>query len=599
MAKLTVSDFIFNNLAAAGVGHVFTITGGGAMFLNDAAHTNNDIEIVCNHHEQASAMAAVAYAKYTNNYSAVMVTTGCGSTNTLTGLLEAWQDNVPVIFLSGQVNLHQTSKQFNLGLRQVGVQEADIISVVKPITKYAKMVKDPLDIKYEIQKALYIAKDGRPGPVWIDVPLDIQSAHIEDEQLHSFIPPEKSIVNNAIGLSKFAQSLNESNRPVILAGNGVRISDSAQQLNNFVINKNIPMVNTFLAADLMDNSNSLNLGRVGIKGTRAANFAMQNSDLLIVIGCRLSVATTGYKYDLFAREAKIIVIDIDPEEHKKETVKIDQFIECDAKKFLIECNNYNYKAPTEWSSKCCRWKETWHTADSISNNDHSGVSMYYFMKHLSENNKENSVIISDAGSAYYVTSQTLKISGTQRYITSGAQADMGFTLPACIGAANASNSRIDIIGVTGDGSLQTNIQELQTIKHHNYPIKIFVLNNQGYLSIRTTQRKYFNNRFVGTDSESGISFPEIKNIAKAYGIKYFSLRTNTEIENDIGDILNYDGPLICEVMCKKWDQVLPTISAKKLPNGKMVAKPLEDMYPFLTREEFNDNMVVAPLVEEE
>ena len=598
MGSITVSDFIFKKLSQVGVAHTFTITGGGAMFLNDSAYRNENIEVVCNHHEQASAMAAVAYSKYTNNYSCVMVTTGCGSTNAITGLLEAWQDNVPVVFLSGQVNSHQTSLGFNLGLRQVGVQEADIVSVISPMTKYAKMIQDPSDIKYEIEKALYLAKEGRPGPVWLDIPLDIQGAYIEEGELKSYHTPLDIGAPDDIQIEEFMQLLSESARPVVLAGNGVRLSGATEQIKDFVINRNIPMVNTFLSADLMHSSDFLNIGRVGIKGNRAANFAMQNSDLLIVIGCRLSVATTGYKYDFFARGAKVVVIDIDEKEHKKGTVKIHKFIKSDAKEFLNKCDNFKCIAPTDWSDQCHKWKTSWNNLPDGVEDDSDGISMYYFMDHLSKSNKKNSVIVSDAGSAYYVTSQSLKISNEQRYITSGAQADMGFTIPACIGVANASEKNLDVIGITGDGSFQTNLQELQTIKHHNYPIKIFVLNNKGYLSIRTTQRKFFNDRFVGTNEASGISFPETCEIAKAYGIKYFSLKTNKEVENSINDVLEYSGPLICEVMCREWDQVLPTISSKKTSDGKMVSKPLEDMFPFLTREEFSDNMIVEPLLED-
>ena len=507
MGRVNVSDYIFNRLVEAGVGHVFTITGGGAMFLNDSAYKNDNVKVVCNHHEQASAMAAVAYAKYTNNYSAVMVTTGCVSTNTITGLLEAWQDNVPVVFISGQVNLHQTSKHFNLGLRQVGVQEADIISIVKPITKYAKMVKKPQDIKYIIEKALYKAKEGRPGPVWIDVPLDIQGAYVEEEDLKSFYPTNKT-PTPLDDIAEFEKILRSAERPIVLAGNGIRLSGAGEELKEFIESKNIPMVNTFLSVDLVRSNHTLNVGRVGIKGNRAANFAMQNSDLLIVVGCRLSVPTTGYKYELFAREAKIVVVDIDIKEHKKNTVKIDKFVNCDAKIFLNKCKEIQYKLSDSWPNKCYEWKKKWDGLQEEHHDDADGISMYYFMHHLSKNNKPDSVTISDAGSAYYVTSQSLGIFNQQRYITSGAQADMGFTLPACIGVANATRNAKDIIGVTGDGSFQTNVQELQTIAHHKNPIKIFVLNNDGYLSIRTTQRKFFNDRFVGTDEESGVHITE-------------------------------------------------------------------------------------------
>ncbi len=594
MVPITVSDYIFNKLSSVGVGHVFTVTGGGAMFLNDAAHRNKKIEVVCNHHEQASSMAAVAYSKYKNDYAAVMVTTGCGSTNTITGLLEAWQDNLPVVFVSGQVNHHQTSKKFNLGLRQVGVQESDIISVVSSMTKYAKMITNPDDIRYELEKALYLAKSGRPGPVWIDVPLDIQGSEIDQKSLKSYTEESNT---NSVDLGEFETQLNKSQRPVVLAGNGVRLSSASKELEQFIKDKNIPMVNTFLGVDLVDNNDSLNIGRVGVKGTRAANFAMQNCDMLIVIGCRLSVATTGYIYDFFAREAKVFVIDIDENEHKKDTVKIDSFIKSDAKHFLIQANKLNYTSKKDWSSKCYEWKQKWHSLSDHDISDTNGISMYYFIDQLSENNKNDSAVVSDAGSAYYIASQALKTTKEQRYITSGAQADMGFTIPACIGVSNA-NKQIDVIGITGDGSFQTNIQELQTIKHHSYPIKIFVLNNHGYLSIRTTQRKFFNDRFVGTCKNSGVSFPKTEDICKAYGIKYFCFKTNQELQNGIKKVLNEKQPVVCEVICKEWDQVLPTISSKKTKEGKMVSKPLEDMFPFLTREEFNDNMVIEPLLEE-
>jgi acetolactate synthase-1/2/3 large subunit len=278
-------------------------------------------------------------------------------------------------------------------------------------------------------------------------------------------------------------------------------------------------------------------------------------------------------------------------------VKIDSFIKSDAKHFLIQANKLNYTSKKDWSSKCYEWKQKWHSLSDHDISDTNGISMYYFIDQLSENNKNDSAVVSDAGSAYYIASQALKTTKEQRYITSGAQADMGFTIPACIGVSNA-NKQIDVIGITGDGSFQTNIQELQTIKHHSYPIKIFVLNNHGYLSIRTTQRKFFNDRFVGTCKNSGVSFPKTEDICKAYGIKYFCFKTNQELQNGIKKVLNEKQPVVCEVICKEWDQVLPTISSKKTKEGKMVSKPLEDMFPFLTREEFNDNMVIEPLLEE-
>ena len=590
--KIRVVDYVAERLSQLGVKHVFTLTGGGAMFLNDSVAKHKKLEAVCNHHEQASSMAAVAYAKYTNSFAVVMPTTGCGSTNCITGLLDAWQDNLPCIFISGQVNKMQTCYNATAKLRQFGVQEANIIDIVSSITKYAVMINDPQSIAYHLDKAIHMASTGRRGPVWIDIPMDIQGALIDPNTIDRF--EEKKSVLHA-DLREFEELLESSERPVILAGNGVRLSGAEKELQQFAEKHNIPVVTTFLGVDLLPSSHSLNIGRIGIKGNRAANFAMQNSDLLLSIGTRLSVPSTGYKYELFAREAKLVVVDIDPEEHKKETVNIDMFIHMDAKQFINETKS-EYRCSDSWSSKCLQWKNQWPVFLTEHEDDTDGISLYYFMKTLSEALKSDSVVIGDAGSAYYVPSQALQIEEDQRYITSGAQAEMGFTIPACIGVSFAKNCG-EVLGVTGDGSFQTNIQELQAIVHYGLPIKLFILNNDGYLSIRTTQRKYFEDRFIGTDKNSGVSFPDTKKIAAAYGIKYFSMSDNTELQERMSEVMAHKGPVICEVMCKKWDQVLPALSAKKLPDGTMVSKPLEDMYPFLTREEFHVNMIVKAIEE--
>ena len=588
--KIRVADYVAERIFQLGVKHVFTLTGGGAMFLNDAIAGHKYLEAICSHHEQASSMAAVAYAKYTNGFSVTIPTTGCGSTNCITGLLDAWQDSLPCIFISGQVNKMQTCANSRVPLRQFGVQEANIIEVVRPITKYAVMVNEPEKIAYHIDKALYLATTGRSGPVWIDIPMDVQSAQIDPKNLERFAGKTPIYESN---LKDFESLLKNSERPIVLAGNGVKQSGAGKKLQAFIEKHNIPMVSTFLGVDLLPTSHPLNIGRVGIKGNRAANFAMQNSDLLLSIGTRLSVPSTGYKYELFAREAKLVVVDIDAEEHKKDTVKIDMFIHMDASQFISEIHT-DYKCGSWWPQRCLKWKNQWPVFLEEHKDDADGISLYHFMRDLSNSLKSDSVVVSDAGSSYYVTAQALQIEKDQRHITSGAQADMGFTLPACIGASIAKD-RGEILGVTGDGSFQTNIQELQTIVHYNLPIKLFVLNNDGYLSIRTTQRKYFEDRFTGTDSSSGVSFPELRKISNAYGIKYFAAHNNLELRSNLEQIMDYNGPVICEVFCKKWDQVVPALSAQKLPDGTMVSKPLEDMYPFLTREEFRVNMIVESL----
>ena len=582
-----VADVVIEEVYKKGVDTVFTLTGGGAMFLNDAVALHKEIKVVCNHHEQACAMGAVAYSKAKNNYGLVVVTTGCGATNTITGLLEAWQDNIPVVFISGQVNLHQTSKQF--GLRQLGVQEADIVSIVKPITKYAKMLKDPSKVLYEIQKCLHIAKDGRPGPVWLDIPMDIQSKKVNIQGLKKY---RKSIKKDKQEYD-IEGLLKSSKRPVILAGNGVKLSNAEKNLENFLEKTNIPLVTTFLAADIVGCEKSYNIGRVGVKGSRAGNFAMQNADLLIVIGSRLSVPVTGYIYENFAREAKIVVIDIDPNEHQKNTVRIDRFIKEDANEFLKQSLSVKYVCPDFWTQKCVEWKHKWNSIQEKHLKKDGGISLYYLMDRVSNLSKNNSVFVSDAGSAYYVCSQALQFSENQKYVTSGAQADMGFTIPATIGCSFALPNR-EIVGFTGDGSFQTNVQELQTIFHHQLPIKLFVLNNEGYLSIRTTQRKFFNDRFIGTDKNDGVSLPEIQKISEAYCIPYVKILPTDDIDNKLIQIFNSSGPVICEVIAKKWEEIVPTIGSIKKEDGTMFSRPLEDMYPFLTREEFYDNMFVKP-----
>jgi len=592
--KIRVVDYIANRISELGVEHIFTLTGGGAMFLNDCVAKHDKLKAVCSHHEQASAMAAVAYAKYTNNFSVTMPTTGCGSTNCITGLLDAWQDNVPCIFISGQVNKMQTCYNSKAKIRQFGVQEANIVELVKPITKYAVMINEPEEIGYHFDKAIYHASEGRKGPVWIDIPLDVQGAFIEPSKLKRFVVEEKKVICE---LTQFEMLLESSQRPVILAGNGVRLANGAEALQKFAEKHNIPVVTTFLGVDLMPSEHNLNIGRVGIKGGRAANFAMQNSDMLLSIGTRLSVPSTGYKYEYFAREAKIVVVDIDPEEHNKNTVKIDLFLEMDAKDFMDK-TEFEHRSSDWWSDTCLKWKNKWPVFLPEHEDDSNGISLYYFMKRLSESLDSESVVVGDAGSAYYVPSQALQIKDQQRHITSGAQAEMGFTIPACIGIAFAMKDP-KVVGITGDGSFQTNIQELQTIVHYGLPIKLFIWNNDGYLSIRTTQKKYFEGRFIGTDKNDGVSFPDTEKIANAYGIKYFLFSNNEELDANLRKAIEFDGPAICEVMCKKWDQVLPTLSAKKLDDGRMISKPLEDMYPFLTRKEFYDNMIINPLEEKE
>lgn len=602
MKKIRVSDYVAEFVAnILDVSHIFTVTGGGAMFLNDSFGNHSKLTAVYNHHEQASAMAAVGFAKYSGGFGAACFTTGCGGTNAITGVLDAWQDSTPVFFVSGQVKRKETTYNATTKMRQYGVQEANVVAIVESITKYSVMVNTPEEIAYHLEKAAFIANSGRPGPVWIDIPLDVQGAWIDQSELKHFDPVaegyELSSHPTQKVIQKLAELLNKAKRPVVIAGNGIRLSNTQDEFISFVEKYKIPTTFSYLSIDLLPSNHPLSVGRLGAKGDRAGNFSVQNADLVLVLGSRLSVALTGFEYDLFAREAEVVVVDIDAEEHKKNTVHIDLMIESDLRSFFQDMKQVNVQnTASEWVEKCQRWKNKWPVYQE-SYATESKINMYEFIHQLDGYMKDESVVVSDAGSAYYVASQALQIDKKQRYITSGAQADMGFTLPAAIGVCFASQER-EVIGITGDGSFQMNIQELQTIKHHNLPIKIFVWNNGGYLSIKTTQTKFFEARYAGTSKESGISCPSFEKIAKAYGIEYIRATNPTILGNVLKESFDMNGPVICEVMCPEFQEVIPAVSSVKKPDGTMVSKPIEDMYPFLSREEFLSEMLIAPVDEE-
>lgn len=576
-----VVDYVTAFLESKGIEHVFEVTGGGAMFLNDAVAQSNLKPIFC-HHEQACAMAAVGYTKTNNKVSIVIPTTGCGSTNTITGLLDAWQDSHPVMFISGQVNKKDTTYLKNIPLRKLGVQEANIIKIVESITKYSTMIVDAQDIAYELEKAYHACTSERPGPVWIDIPLDIQSTLIDPNQLKHYTPDNK--IKNLNSINVLERYLKESKRPIIIAGNGINLSNTKKEFKNFIEKHSIPVAVTFLGIDLLPENHPLYVGRIGLKGTRAGNFAVANADLIIALGTSLSIPATGYQYHLFGREARIIVVDIDKNEHLKNTVKIDEIIEEDL------CNLFNTSVLNyinlnkEWLHKCEYWKKKWSVFDRKDINE---LNMYSFSKKLSETTKD-SIIIVDAGSAYYVLAQSLI---NNKLILPSAQGEMGFTLPASIGAAVAKPDS-KIIGVTGEGSFQFNIQELQTIVYNKLPIKLFVLNNGGYLSIRNTQNKFFNKRLSGESEKSGISFPDLEKIAYAYGFPFVRIHNIDELNKYLSKIIESDGFYLCEVMCPYDEEIYPTSATLQTEDGKLVSQPLENMAPFLSKEEFEKEMLI-------
>ena len=594
-----VADYVAEYIYQLGVKNVFMVSGGGMMFLSDGLALHPHMKVTCTHHEQAAAMAAVGYAKYNESYGVAYITTGCGGTNALTGLLDAWQDNVPCIFISGQCKRKETVRNSGLPLRQFGVQEVDIVAVAQPMTKYAVMVNEPEKIAWHLDRAAYLARSGRPGPVWLDIPMDVQGAVIDETKLERYEPGSEKFDFRTEPLPSELQTVADllvaSKRPVIVAGQGIRISGAIPAFRKMVEDNRIPVVASRLGIDMLPSDHPLFIGRIGNKGDRAGNFAVQNADLVIVIGSRLSVSSTGHEYQTFAREAKIVIVDIDPVEHRKNTVRIDHFINADALRFVEQLKPAGLTDFAAWANTCLAWKKKWLVCLPEYATSEK-VNLYYFVDCLTRMMKSDAVLVSDAGSAFYVASQAGQFNHEQRYVTSGGQADMGFTLPAAIGVSVARNSG-EVMAITGDGSLQMNIQELQTMVHNRLPIKLFVWNNDGYLSIRASQAKFFEGRFIGTDSTSGVSFPDTGKIADAYGIKFFRVNTSFELGHVLKDILAYDGPVICEVMCLRDQEIIPTVASYRKDDGTMVSRPIEDMYPFLDREEFRREMIVKPLPE--
>jgi acetolactate synthase-1/2/3 large subunit len=577
-----VADYIIQFLEKKGIKFAFEVTGGGAMFLNDAVAKSNITPIFC-HHEQACAMAAVGYSKTNNEVSLIIPTTGCGSTNTITGILDAWQDSNKIIIISGQVNKKDTTYLKDIPLRKLGVQEVNIIDIVKSITKYAVMIENPNDIAFELEKAYDLCINGRPGPVWIDVPLDIQSSLIDENNLHHYFSINEELDNDS--LKKIENYLINSKRPIVIAGNGINLSNCKDKFKEFIEKHQIPTTVTFGGIGLLEDNHPLYVGRLGIKGTRAGNFAVANSDLVIALGSSLSIPVTGYQYHLFGREAKVVVVDIDKNEHLKNTIKIEKIIKDNLSNFFNQKSNQNIVVDPNWVKKCNEWKNKWSPFDRENINE---LNMYSFSKKLSELTQNlDSIVVTDAGSAYYVLAQSLL---NNELILPLAQGEMGFMLPAAIGASIA-RPNTNIIGVTGEGSFQFNIQELQTIIQNKLPIKIFILNNGGYLSIRNTQTKFFEKRFSGVDKDSGVSFPDAEKIAYAYGFPFMRINNINELDN-INQVINHNGYYICEIMCPSNEEIYPTSATLQTDDGKLISQPLENMAPFLTSDEFESEMII-------
>ena len=595
-----LSDYIFSFIAQLGVKEVFAVSGGAAMHLVDSLGINENLKYIATHHEQAAAMAAEAYSRISGKPGVALVTSGPGGTNTITGVYGAWIDSIPTIFISGQV----TSDTLigDTGLRQFGIQEANITELVQPITKYAVTVTDATQIKYHLQKALYLATTGRPGPVWLDIPLDIQSRLINLNNLIPFNPDEFVQINRQ-GLLKTqvaecVKLLQGARRPIIIIGYGIRLAKAEKEFQQLIEKLKIPIVSSWTASDLVPTNYEFYVDRSGIFGGRAGNFTVQNADLLLIIGSRMSIPQVGYNYRTFAREARKIMIDIDEIELKKPSLNLDIPINADIKEFInellihLEKNKIAFDVK-DWIGQCQKWKFKYPVVLPEYKENKGAVNSFYFIDILSEKLGNDAVVVTDMGTSFTCTMQAFKTKAGQRLFTSSGHASMGFGLPGAIGACFA-HDRKKTICISGDGGLQMNIQELQTLVHYKLPIILFVLNNGGYLTIKLMQQNHFG-RYVGSDASSGLSCPDIIKVANAYGIKAERILNNDELHKKIDNVLAQDGPFVCEIIMPENQPLIPRVSSLKKPDGTIVSKPLEDLYPFLSREEFMENMIVKPI----
>jgi acetolactate synthase-1/2/3 large subunit len=606
---MRLADYIFQFIANLGVKHVFLVPGGGAMHLNDALSRCRDIEFVCNLHEQASAIAAESYSKVTNNLGVALVTSGPGGTNAITGLAGAWLDSTPCLFLSGQVK--RPDRMFRpdgtpLGVRQMGVQELDIVAIVRSLTKYAVTVCDPQTIRYHLEKAIHLAQSGRPGPVWIDIPLDVQAYPINEDELSGFDPAELLPLFEVAKLERQVreaiEAVNRSERPLLLAGNGIRLARAEREFREAVKLLDIPVEATWLAIDLVDDNHPLFVGRPGSVAPRGANFAVQNCDLLLAIGARLDRVVTGYAPEKFARCAHKVMVDIDQTELDKMEGTIHTPVCADAGAFLRELLRqrsgiHTKKDRAAWKERCVEWKRRYPVVLPEHRTPQGRVSIYYLSEILSEELTGKDYIVSgSSGSGIEIFLLALRVKAGQRILHTTALGAMGFGVPASIGACLGGGRRRTVC-VDGDGGFQLNIQELETIARLSLPIKFFVLNNEGYASIRASQTNYFGAPSIGCDPSTGLTLPDLSEVARAYGLHAALIADQSDLRSEVRRVLEMPGPVVCDVKVIPDEVRAPRLSSVQRPDGSFVSKPLEDLWPFLNREEFVANMIVPRLPE--
>ncbi len=608
--KIRLADYVAEFLVEHGVTDVFSVVGGGAMHLNDALGHNEGLKVTYNHHEQACAMAAEAYARLDNKIAAVCVTTGPGGTNALTGVVGGWLDSIPMFIISGQVRYDTTARyalQFTeKPLRAMGDQEYDIVKSVEPMTKYAVMIEDPMRIRYALERGWHLAVTGRPGPVWIDIPVNFQGTYIETDDLEGYdsaaddaaLPPPvgKDVIETVL------EKIRNAKRPVFHAGYGIRLSGGYEAFRRAVEKLNIPVVTYWNAVDLIEDDHPLYCGRAGNMGDRPGNWAIQNADLILAVGTRISIRQVGYNWETWARAAEVIMVDIDQAEMKKPTLHIDLPVWADAKDFLTKLEEAAagpVSSGQGWIETCQRWKREYPVVQPHQwEEKETGVNVYAFVRYLSGRLPENSLTAVSNGACCVVGNQAYVIQKGSRMANNSAIASMGYGLPAAIGTCIGGNRRPTVC-LEGDGSIMMNLQELQTILTNELPVKVFLINNQGYHSIRITQTNLFSEHCkVGIGPESkDLSFPDFKKIAEAFGYRYYSADSNEKMKAAVDEALAVEGPVFCEIFTDTEQVWEPKSSTKRLADGSLYSPPLEDLAPFLPREELERNMLI-PLMEE-
>ncbi|MBO5883060.1 MAG: thiamine pyrophosphate-binding protein [Clostridia bacterium] len=602
--KIRLADYVADFLVKNGITDCFTVTGGGAMHLNDALGHKDGLTCLYNHHEQACAIAAEAYARINNKIAVVCVTTGPGGTNAITGVVGGWLDSIPMLIISGQVRYDTTARGMGLGIRAGGDQEFDITKAIGCMTKYSEMIEDPRRIAYALEKALHLATTGRPGPCWIDIPLNFQGGVIETDDLIHYDPaedaPEAPKVETST-IDAVIEKIKNAKRPVFYAGNGIRLAGAFEKFKELVPKLNIPVVTGWDNIDMMADADPLYVGRGGIMGDRAGNFAAQNADVILSVGNRLSIRQVGYSWKTWAREAYVMMVDVDAEELKKPTLHVELPIHADAFDFLTALGEKLPKNDVlfpegEWQTTCREWKKNYPVVLQRHRDAEGLTNPYAFIEALSSRLPEGYTTVVGNGTACVVGSHGYVIKEGQRFIINSAIASMGYDLPAAIGVCVAEGKR-EIVCVSGDGSIQMNLQELQTILTNKLPIKIFVINNDGYHSIRQTQTNIFGHHTkVGIGPESNdLSFPSLEKLAWAYGYPYVACRTNGEIGEALDKAFGTEGAFIAEIFVDPTQFFEPKSATKKLPDGTLVSPPLEDLAPFLDRKELESIMKI-PLI---